>query len=208
MSRIHRPARIIAPEHPEQEGAGAPRSRRVDYAALLRRRLTPRDPAASGNGDGEAGTAGSTQADPDLPDGDPPDPSLSSGAGGHAGRKAGTLAERIGSVSVPIVEAVYRQQNQFIQLTARVAREVAAFCANRAITRSGNWEVRLPLDPKLLPDTTLYLTLSPLCLQLRFDAQDPSSRQLLLQHSHLLERELTELLDAWGEPRQVDITIW
>lgn len=206
MSRIHRPARIIAPASDTVDNVGSPRTRRIDYSTLLRR-LAPRtaDADPHGTADDERGTAQSEPGAADHDDTGQPPP--------HTGERRTTrpgdsLAERIGSVSVPIVDAVYRQQNQFIELTARVAREIAAFCANRAITQSGNWEVRLPLDPKVLPDTTLYLTLSPLCLQLRFDAQDPSSRQLLLQHSRLLDRELTLLLDAWGEPRQVEITIW
>lgn len=203
MTRLHRAARIIAPASDAADPASAPRAKRVDYAALLRRRLTPRPAGADTQDSGadDYSTAGSDTG----PDDDTPQPSFTAEP---RQRRGDSLAERIGSVSVPIVDAVYQQQNRFIELTARVAREIAAFCANRAVTQSGNWEVRLPLDPNVLPDTTLYLTLSPLCLQLRFDAQDPSSRQLLLQHSHLLERELIRLLDAWGEPRQLEIAIW
>ncbi|MDB5787010.1 MAG: type secretion protein [Caballeronia mineralivorans] len=201
MSRIHRPARIIAPLPGAGEQASAPRSRRIDYAALLRRRAPVADDATGSTANEERA---SEETEPGAHDSanQAPSPTL------RESNEKRSLAERIGSVSVPIVDAVYRQQNQFVELTARVAREVAAFCANRAITRSGNWEARLPLDPAALPDTTLYMTLSPLRLELRFDAQDPSVRQLLLHHSSLLSRELTLLLDAWGEPREVDITIW
>nr|WKF60271.1 hypothetical protein HUO10_004792 [Paraburkholderia busanensis] len=204
MTRLHRAARIIAPATDAADPASAPRTKRVDYAALLRRRLTPPRPAGAGAQDSDADDYGAAGSDASADDDAPPSPA----ADPRQRRGLDSLAERIGSVSVPIVDAVYQQQNRFIELTARVAREIAAFCANRAVTQSGNWEVRLPLDPDVLPDTTLYLTLSPLCLQLRFDAQDPSSRQLLLQHSRLLERELTQLLDAWGEPRQLEIAIW
>jgi type III secretion control protein HpaP len=179
-SKLNRPARIIAPMPGEEPHMTLPRARRIDYAALMRRSRPPsRDEEAA-----------SHEHDP------------------QAARDDATLAERIGSVCAPIVDAVYRQQGQFIDLTARIAREVAAFCANRAIARSGNWEVQLPLDARILPDTTLYLTLSPHCLQLRFDAQDPSSRQLLLQHVRMLDGELTTLLASWGEPRDVEIAIW
>jgi type III secretion control protein HpaP len=180
---VSRLVRIIAPVLKEQEEtAPAPRQRRVDYAALMRRTRVP----ALEQDDVD------TQRDDHQ----------------HDEATEDRLADRIGSVCAPIVDAAYRQQGQFIDLTARVAREVAAFCANRAITQSGNWEVRMPLDPRILPETTLYLTLSPRCLQLRFDTQDASSRQLLLQHGRMLDRELSALLDAWGEPREVDVSIW
>jgi type III secretion control protein HpaP len=182
-AKINRPARIIAPLPGEQEQTQQPRNRRVDYAALMRRARMPEQHHAQ-------------QDEPHHHE-------------EHEARAdESALAERIGHVCVPIVDAVYRQQGQFIDLTARVAREVAAFCANPAVTRSGNWEVQMNLDPRILPDTTLYVTLSPRSLQLRFDAQDTSSRQLLLQHHRMLDRELTTLLEAWGEPREVDIAIW
>ncbi|MCA3780498.1 MAG: type III secretion system protein SctP [Burkholderia sp.] len=197
MSRIHRPARIIPPAADPVDPPGTRRARRFDYAALLRRRAVPRvNGAASGDDGRDAYDAPDSGADED--------------AGGDApgGTRAGaSLAERIGAASAPVVDAVYRQQNRFIELTAHIAREIAEFCANRTIAQSGSWDVCLPLDPAVLPDTTLYLSLSPLCLQLRFDTQDPSSRQLLWQHSRLLDRELTGLLDAWGEPRQIEIVI-
>ena len=66
----------------------------------------------------------------------------------------------------------------------------------------------MPLDPDVLPQTLLLLSLSPVCLSLRFDVNDVQTQQLLLHHCGLLERELISLLDAWGAPRQVDITIW
>lgn len=196
MSKINRPARIIAPLPGESDASWqTSRARRPDYAALLRR---SRSPAQERDGHGHAGSAddAGAHAEGDQFQHDEHDP-----------KQTEPIADRIGSVCAPIVDAVYRQQGGFIELTARIAREIAAFCANRAISRAGFWEVCLPLDPKVLPETTLYLTLSHECLQLRFDVQDASSRQLLLQHGRMLGRELTALLEAWGEPREVDIVI-
>jgi type III secretion control protein HpaP len=68
--------------------------------------------------------------------------------------------------------------------------------------------VRLPLDPAVLPGTLLLLSLSPMCLLLRFDVDDVNTRQLLLQNCGMLERELISLLDAWGTPREVEINVW
>jgi type III secretion control protein HpaP len=186
-SKLNRPARIIVGALPgEQQHAPIPRQRRIDYANLMRRTRTPEHHDTSHD---------EPQEQHEWHDDEPR-------------AEQATLAERIGSVCVPIVDAVYKQQGQFIDLTARIAREVAQFCSNRAITGSGNWEVQMSLDPRILPDTTLYLALSPRCLELRFDTQDTSSRQLLLQHVRMLDRELTTLLEAWGEPREVDIAIW
>lgn len=197
MTKLHRPARIIAPLPGEQEGAPPPRARRVDYAALLRRARVP-DPAHD--------DAPVHDQSDDAFDAFEDDAHHSAGERDGKPREA-AMAERIGSVCSPIVDAVYRQQARFIDLTGRIAREVAAFCANRAITGAGNWEMSLALDPRILPATTLHLALSPRCLQLRFETQDTSSRQLLLQHIRLLERELATLLDAWGEPRELEIGI-
>jgi hypothetical protein len=70
--------------------------------------------------------------------------------------------------------------------------------------------VRLPLDPKILPGTLLMLSLSLslVCLSLRFDVGDVHTRQLFLHHCGLPERELISLLDAWGAPHQVEVTMW
>jgi type III secretion control protein HpaP len=183
---VSRLVRIIAPLLPEQNEttpSARLRPRRVDYAALMRRTRV-----AAIEQEHVDTRRDEQQEQPDAPE--------------------RPLAARIGAVCAPSVDAAYRQQEPFIALIGRVAREVTAFCAHRAITQSGNWEVRMPLDPRILPETTLYLTLSPHCLQLRFDTQDASSRQLLLQHGQMLDRELSALLDAWGEPREVDIAIW
>lgn len=199
MTKIHRPARIIAPLPGDAERPAPMRSRRVDYAALLRRARVPDQPHDDAHSHEHRQDSFDEAFDNEA-------------RGDHANDqdskpRESAMAERIGSVCSPIVDAVYRQQARFIDLTGRIAREVAAFCANGAVGRAGNWEMSLALDPRILPATTLHLALSPRCLQLRFETQDTSSRQLLLQHTRLLERELTTLLDAWGEPRELDIAI-
>lgn len=132
----------------------------------------------------------------------------------HAADDAGESAERqalrarVAGAAMPVVSAVYQQQQRCIQLLGSLAREIGAFCSERAIADAGNWEVQLPLDQKLLPQTTLYLSLSRFRLQLRFDAPDTAARQLLLDHSSLLERELDTMLRAWGEAREIELTVW
>ena len=186
MSRIvQRPARIIA--SPEAATTGASRTRRarrVDFASLLQREAehTPDHPQKH-----------ALFHEPDDADAWPQDESL---------------ARRIGAASAPVVEAVYRQQQCFIELAAVIASQVANFASNRSLADAGTWEVTLPLDPRVLPDTVLHLRLSPALLSLRFDATDPDARELLLRHSNVLELELKALLAGWGEPRQIEVTVW
>jgi type III secretion control protein HpaP len=199
----HHVVRVIATPgdgadaQPARSGRRGPR---VDYAALLRRGRTPpsrQDAGADGDDPGPP-TEAATLAAQSAPS--------EHGHGSHD--PVDMLAGRIETRSSPIIEAVYLQQQHFLDLSRRIAAEVAAFCGNRTIAQAGTWDVRLPLDPAVLPGTLLLLSLSPLCLSLRFDVDDVHTRQLLLHHCGVLERELISLLDAWGTPREVDITIW
>lgn len=216
----------------------ASRGRGFDYASLLGRRRavlrlnhqahsdTNADTGAGSQNDhpaDDAEAAGHASA-PAAPrpffsheDGSGPqaaEDSAGSGTNGAAGAGNTSLTERlaIGSrvedAAQPVVSAVYRQQQRFVQLLGSLAREIGAFCGDPSIAEAGNWEVQLPLDQKLLPQTTLYLTLSRFSLQLRFDTTDTVARQLLLEHSALLERELDTLLRAWGEARDIELTVW
>lgn len=124
----------------------------------------------------------------------------------HAADDAGESAERqalrarVAGAAMPVVSAVYQQQQRCIQLLGSLAREIGAFCSERAIADAGNWEVQLPLDQKLLPQTTLYLSLSRFRLQLRFDAPDTAARQLLLDHSSLLRESSTRCCARGAKP--------
>ncbi|WP_429455130.1 type III secretion system protein SctP [Paraburkholderia sp. JPY465] len=108
------------------------------------------------------------------------------------------------AATMPAVDALFRTQGKFLEL----ARDVAAFCVDPAISDAGSWEVRIPLDARILPDTTLHLSLSRFWLSLRFDARSIETRQLLCDHSAMLEREVAALLDAWATPRDIELTVW
>ena len=211
-----RPLRIIAAELEARERTERSGARRFDYAALARRaRGGPRHEDAQADDD----TSGSDR-DPAASDGlsifasasdDDSDeaqrwtPAL--GQGG-LGSKSVELSERIARSTLPVVDAMYRTQGQLLELAATLATEVASFCGDPSITANGNWNVQLPLDSTIVPDTVLYLSLSPFHLSLRFDTQSARSRQLLLDHSTLLERELDSLLRAWGAARDIELTVW
>lgn len=119
-----------------------------------------------------------------------------------------TLGQGIVSATWPVVEEVFRVAESFATLTADLAREIAAFCSDPAIRQSGRWEARIPLDQRAFANTTLHLQLSQFDLVLRFDAADAATRQLLCDHSSSLERELRKLMLAWGEPRDIELTVW
>jgi type III secretion control protein HpaP len=118
------------------------------------------------------------------------------------------LGSRVAHAAAPIVSTVFARQQRVLDLVATLAREIAGFCSDAAIANGGNWDVQMPLDERLFPHTTLYLTLSRFIMQLRFDAPDPEVKQLLLDHSSMLERELDATLRAWGESRDIQLTVW
>lgn len=125
-----------------------------------------------------------------------------------AAHQHATLVEQVSSGSVPVVDAIFRREGQFLELATSLANEVAAFCADPAVGASGNWDVQMPIDETILADTTLYLSLSPFQLSLRFDTANIESKTLLLHHSTMLEREIGSLLRAWSAPRDIELMVW
>jgi type III secretion control protein HpaP len=212
-----RPLRIIAAQLDARELTERGGARRFDYAALARRgRTRPGRIDARTDGD-EASDAQPEAASVDRisifgpvsGDDSGDSENNASALGENAPERQGReLAERISRTTLPIVDAMYRTQGQFLELAAKLANEVASFCGDPSITANGNWNVQLPLDSKIVPDTVLYLSLSSFHLSLRFDTQSAQSRRLLLDHSTLLERELGALLRAWNTPRDIELTVW
>ena len=186
MSRItSRPVRVIvAPMQTSNASASARirRARHADFAALLRR-----DGKPSPDGDDLAATP-DDQRDADR----------------HAEQ---SLAQRIGSASQRVVAAVLRREQQMLELAHVLATHVAEFASNPAIRQAGHWEVTLRIDSQRLPGTQLHLTLSPAVLSLRFDVERADTRELLLHHAGLLERELRRLLASQGEARTLELTV-
>ena len=183
MSRItSRPVRVIAaPGQTSSASARVRRARHADFAALLRR---------------------------DRVEEAPPEPSLPFDDPGECRDQADyTLAQRIGNASQRVLAAVLRREQQMLELAHVLARHVAEFASNPAIRHAGHWEVALRIDPQRLPSTQLHLTLSPAVLLLRFDVERADTRELLLHHAVLLERELRHLLALQGEARALELTV-
>lgn len=89
-------------------------------------------------------------------------------------------------------------------LAQHLAENVARFCTSPAITRAGQWEIAVELDPAILPRTELHLSLSGAALTLRFDSRDPRGRQLICDNSNELKIRLEAHL---GGRIAVDVTV-
>jgi hypothetical protein len=89
-------------------------------------------------------------------------------------------------------------------VVAAIAQTISRFCNERAVDDSEGWQVRMPLRPDVLPDTTLALSISSYWLQLRFETTESKSRDLLFAHRDALATVLEESLNR---RREVAITI-
>jgi hypothetical protein len=80
-------------------------------------------------------------------------------------------------------------------LVAAIAQTISRFCNERAVDDSEGWQVRMPLRPDVLADTTLTLAVSSCWLQLRFETADSKARDLLFAHRDALAATLEESLN-------------
>ncbi|APF95256.1 type III secretion system protein SctP [Burkholderia pseudomallei] len=218
-----RPLRIIpgsTPAAPDET-----RQRRFDYASLVRaqarrgpvtRSAPPPPPGSeggwalappSGSCDEAAPAAGNTTRAPSTPFDEPLDgnpviepPTCPIDAHESFGRVRHAIA--------PVVSVIVERQSHFTRIVGMLAREIGAFCSDGAIVCAGNWEAQLTLDPELLPRTTLHVALSRFIIRIRFDVPDGETRDLLLTHRSLLERELDEVMRCWGEARDIQLSVW
>lgn len=85
----------------------------------------------------------------------------------------------------------------------QMAQTIAALCA-RASPSFVNWTVTLPMDPLVLPETDLRLSLSQHWLSLRFITQSPHSHHLVSTHKHKLLEQLERLPQL---PHGIDIEV-
>ncbi|KVX17994.1 type III secretion system protein [Burkholderia ubonensis] len=195
-----RPVRIIAGE-PVAESGGASAARAVrrvfDYAQLMRRsRVAPAGERASAHDERRR------DASPPWRDGALPsferDPAALPDA---VGREA---MARACAGSDAFVNQVFAQRERMVRVAEALATEIAALCGGDA---AGQWEISLPLDAALLPDTVLHLVLSRFDLRLRFETPDAATRHLLCTHGATLHARLDTLLAHHGAPRTIEIDV-
>ncbi|WP_206956691.1 type III secretion system protein SctP [Trinickia acidisoli] len=138
--------------------------------------------------------------------------SSSSSAGGASlaqarGASAESLTQQLQRLDTPYLEALAREQHAVFVLIDYLAARVADFCSDPAVLAQGHWSIDLTLDPAILPDCRLALTLSQFDLALRFDTQHASSKQLVLHHGDVLKRRLEALLTQHATQHDMQRTV-
>ncbi|RKP44567.1 type III secretion system protein SctP [Trinickia fusca] len=118
-----------------------------------------------------------------------------------------TLAQQLQRHETPYLDVLANEQQQLLMLVDYLANRVADFCTDPAVLAQGHWEIRLALDPKILPGCTLAMTLSYFDLTLRFEAEQIRSKQLVLHHGDVLKQRLEVLLAQHNVPRTVEIVV-
>ena len=89
-------------------------------------------------------------------------------------------------------------------VVGEIAKTVTRFCNERQVDESEGWQVRMPLNRDVLPETVMQLAISPYWLQLRFETADEASRNLLFKH----REALTEMIgNSLNRRRDVAISI-
>lgn len=86
---------------------------------------------------------------------------------------------------------------------SQMARTIASVCT-RAAPAFTNWSVTLPMDPQVLPETELRLSLSQHWLSLRFATQSQSDHHLVCRYRQRLLEELERLPNL---PQGIDIEV-
>ena len=85
----------------------------------------------------------------------------------------------------------------------QMAQTIANLCS-RASPSFVNWTVTLPMDPQVLPETDLRLSLSQHWLSLRFITQSPQSYHLVCRYRQSLLEQLERLPNL---PHGIDIEV-
>lgn len=104
--------------------------------------------------------------------------------------------------SVAPTEQQYRELGTFLMF---MVSGFADFCRAAPVLESGQWQGRMQMPPKILPDTMLQLEVSPFTAKLRFETEHPVSREILGRHSEALRQQVSIELD---DARQVEVSIW
>ena len=117
------------------------------------------------------------------------------------------IGRRIETHAAPCVGAIAAMRQEFDGWVRFLVERAADFCCDRAVGAQGQWAIRLALDPAILPECTLHLSLSHFTLALRFETQASPSRQLVLHHEETLKAQLAATLAQRGEPRDIEIAV-
>jgi hypothetical protein len=87
-------------------------------------------------------------------------------------------------------------------LTQHLTERIARFCSMAGAADDAGFEVTLPLNPAVLPDTLLHLQLSPSRMVIRFETTDPRASRLIVDNTDALRARLADVLS-----RQIDVDV-
>ena len=86
--------------------------------------------------------------------------------------------------------------------TQQLAERITRFCSLSGAADDAAWEVTLPMNPAVLPETSMHLQLSPSRMVIRFETADPSSSRLIVDNADALRARLADVLG-----RQIDVDV-
>lgn len=105
-------------------------------------------------------------------------------------------------LGVAPTEQQYRELGTYLMF---MVSGFADFCRAAPVLESGQWQGRMQMPPKILPDTMLQLEVSAFSAKLRFETEHPVSREILRRHCEALRQQVSAELD---DARQVEVSIW
>ena len=94
---------------------------------------------------------------------------------------------------------------RFAKVAEYVLNRARDFCTNDAVLKSGTWQTQFAIDPEIMPDCILRLSLSGSELTLRFDSADVTSRALISKYAGILKARLAALMTERGTSRDIEI---
>lgn len=86
--------------------------------------------------------------------------------------------------------------------TQQLAERIARFCSMSGAADDAAWEVTLPMNPAVLPDTSMHLQLSPSRIVIRFETANPHASRLIVDNADALRVRLADVLS-----RQIDVDV-
>ncbi len=87
----------------------------------------------------------------------------------------------------------------------RLIKSTIRFCTDPAIQSNGTFEMRIPLDQKIFPETTLTMYVFPDNLELRFETMNTNSQNLLISYKEILSTMIQDFLNETNYKRSVSI---
>ena len=108
----------------------------------------------------------------------------------------------VSDVRLSPTEAQYQDLGTYLSF---MAAGFSDFCRSQYIVESGQWQGRMRMPQKILPETMLQLEVSAFHATLRFETDHPVAREILRRHCDSLRDEVTAALEG---SRPVEVSVW